>query len=348
MIQLTCCAPTHLDPADKSLWTPVNDAIKTTKACFSKQECSSSFRARDASTFCQHVQQVEQLMRCNYKNYVKIFKDKCDKNGKPVELTDDLLVNHIYGFTPFVEGGCPADANLLADTPGYKDNKSQKYHTVKEQDFDVLQRWKAPLSDPYPAGAFNPWWLLIHANKKDGYPRQYANIANAYAYSVDDAVGNLQADGTGFFVAVGGTKGLPKPVPAETGIIVGLGYSKKDPAVFTKYTICGSQPNVDVKPNFPGFVMNVLQSDLSRCTVTLIDSQNQTYKFKVKASEHYPLDPDTDKSRAMIDCSDNPPNTRVAAWCSKAFAYAIQMPHGDEVHAVTPPACKNTTGNDCQ
>jgi hypothetical protein len=346
MIQMTGAGGTGLTPKP---WKPADEAIKTTKACFTNQPCSADKRLRtgDVSAFCQSVQAVEQLFRCNYKNYAAIYKTKCDPNNNPVDLTEDLLVAHIYGFSPFVEGrpnakACPANANLLENTPGYSANKSEKFHQVKEQNFDVLQRWKT--------GDFDPWWLLIHANKKSGYPTEYANIANAYAYSVDDAVGNLQANGNGFFIAVGGTAGLPNPNPASPPIIVGLGFAKTDAVRFTKYGVClpkGQQPNKVIDPNFPAFDLNALWSNLSKCPITLVDNKNQFYTFKVKPGP-YPYTPDTDKSRAMIDCSDNTPGTRGADWCSRVFAYAIKVTHGDENHAITPPACKNQTGTNCQ
>ena len=39
----------------------------------------------------------------------------------------------------------------------------------------------------------------------------YLNAPYTYAYSVDDAVGNVQTDGTGVIIAVGGTENLPNP-----------------------------------------------------------------------------------------------------------------------------------------
>jgi hypothetical protein len=38
----------------------------------------------------------------------------------------------------------------------------------------------------------------------------HVNAPNMYAYSVDDAVGNIQADGLGFVVDVGSTEHLKK------------------------------------------------------------------------------------------------------------------------------------------
>ena len=37
------------------------------------------------------------------------------------------------------------------------------------------------------------------------------NAPYTYAYSVDDAVGNMQTDGTGLIIAVGGPDNLPNP-----------------------------------------------------------------------------------------------------------------------------------------
>ena len=71
---------------------------------------------------------------------------------------------------------------------------------------------------------------------------------NVYAYSVDDAVGNLQADATGFIIAVGGTRGLPNPTPAAPPVNVNFGYGRTDKVRFEKYGICTAKPNIAVDP----------------------------------------------------------------------------------------------------
>src|SRR5690606_33988886 len=72
-------------------------------------------------TFCDAIVEVKKIMLANYKKYKSLFPNTC--TGTPVKLTDDLMIAHVYGWTPFVEAvedrkGCGPRDNLLADTPG--------------------------------------------------------------------------------------------------------------------------------------------------------------------------------------------------------------------------------------
>ena len=124
------------------------------------------------------------------------------------------IISHAYGWTPFNTdpGGrgdnCPnqpSATHLLQDTPGYWTKNTDgsinyaKYLAVKQK-FDDLQYWP---DHNAPDGTFDPYLLLIHG-------RDYINTDRAYAYSVDDALGNMQVDGDGLIIAVGGSGGLPK------------------------------------------------------------------------------------------------------------------------------------------
>ncbi len=74
--------------------------------------------------------------------------------------------------------GCSPTANLLENTPTYKDNGYAEYLRVK-QEFDKLNYG----TTKNPQYVFNPWVVLIHGGK-------YVDAPNVYAYSVDDAVGD--------------------------------------------------------------------------------------------------------------------------------------------------------------
>src|SRR5262249_7685445 len=51
-----------------------------------------------------------------------------------------------------------------------------------------------------------------------------------YAYSVDDAVGNMQTTGEGLIIAIGGSDGLPNPKPATSPIHMPFGWAATDPS----------------------------------------------------------------------------------------------------------------------
>lgn len=213
-------------------WRPIDKITSAWMNCI---------KPGSTTPYCNSIKTVRQMFVANYNSYRSLYGSKCDKSKQPVVLTEPLMIQHVYGFTPFIENCPDPTANLLENTPGYSDHGSARFHQVKDL-FDKLNY--------LPNAQFNPYVGLIHS-------KQYANIANAYAYSVDDAVGNLQADGTGFIIAVGGTKGLPNPTPATPPINVNFGYAKTDAVRYTKYGICTTTPNKPVNPDFPSFGLNI-------------------------------------------------------------------------------------------
>ena len=275
------------------------------------------------SAICQDIRAVRQLFLDNYKNYREIFPVKCDPGKQPVELTEDLVISHVYGFAPFGENCPSATVNLLENTPGYAVDNSEKFHQIKDV-FDRLQYWKT--------GEFDPYVSLIHG-------ADYVNAPNVYAYSVDDAVGNLQADATGFIIAVGGTRGLPNPNPAAPPVNVNFGYAKTDKVRFEKYGICTTTPDQAIDPDYASFGLSVLSQNLGQCPLSLIDNNGALYTLKLKSGPPYPYEnafgPNT---HAPIDCSGNTPGTPGAGWCNGIFAHS-QKPVGrgpDQSFVITP------------
>jgi hypothetical protein len=294
-------------------WLPIEKLSTNWKACLPD----------NPSKICIDIRAVRQLFLDNYANYKAVFPSKCDAQKGPVELTEDLVISHVYGFTPFGEN-CPSPTvNLLENTPGYAADNSQKFHQIKDI-FDGLQNWKT--------GEFDPYVVLIHGE-------DYVNAPNTYAYSVDDAVGNMQADATGFIIAVGGTKGLPNPNRAAPPVNVNFGYGKTDKVRFMKYGICTATPNMAVDPDFPSIGLSVLAKNLAQCPLSLIDNKGMLYTLKFKSGPPYPfqnhLAPNT---HAPIDCSGNKPGTPAAGWCDQIYAYS-EKPVGrgpDASYVITP------------
>jgi hypothetical protein len=278
-------------------WPPVDKLRANWLACL----------PNNPSATCQNILAVRQLFADNYTNYRTVFPTKCDTKQKPVELTEDLMISHVYGFTPFGDH-CPADANLLEKTPGYATNNSEKFHAIKKI-FDDLQ---------YKDAEFDPYVVLIHG-------KDYVAAPNVYAYSVDDAVGNMQADGTGFIIAVAGTKGLPNPNPAEPPVNVNFGFAKTDKVRFEKYGICTPTPDQAVNPDYASFGLTVQAKNLAQCPLSLIDNQGSLYTFKLKSGPPYPYHDDfAPDTHAPIDCSDNKPDTPGARWCQGIYAHSTK------------------------
>lgn len=309
-------------------WPPIKKLINQWKNCLSDTETSD---------LCVDIRAIREMFQANYDNYVANYKSLgCDTDFKPVKLNENLMISHVYGWGPFNEH-CPADKNLLENTPGYFKNNHRQYQRIKDK-FDDLQNLKS--------GKFDPYVVLIHG-------KNYIDAPNVYAYSVDDAVGNMQVDATGFIIEVGGTEGLPNPNPASPPIHISLGYSRKDDVRFTEYGVCTDPPNKKIDPDFPSFDISV--TSIGACPLTLLDNAGRHYIFEVTREPPYVIFPDgedahwTLESSKYIDCSSNS-DEKARLWCrdeassSGVFGYSQQQigGRGKLVNfVITKPAVKD-------
>lgn len=137
---------------------------------------------------CNEIRIVMELFAFNYKKYMTY---PCSSHAP---LTMELLMQHIYGWVPFNE--CPSGGikNALYDTPGADYNKAVAAYQALQYSY---------LKDP--GSTFNPYVNLIHG-------KDYLNM-DAYAFSIDDASGNVNTEGSGIIIAIGGDEGLPNKNP---------------------------------------------------------------------------------------------------------------------------------------
>jgi hypothetical protein len=310
-------------------------------------------------------------MLANFANYRKIFGTQC--NGTQITLDDNKMVSHVYGWAPFTEAatgtGCPADANLLENTPGYSTGTAPKidyteYLRVKLE-FDKLNygaNIKAPLKDPQYV--FNPWVVLIHGS-------QYVNAPNVYAYSVDDAVGNIQAYGTGFIIDVGSTVHLENQDPAAPPI--NIAYAIGDQTIkFTNYRLCKNDLDHDipVNPAFQSFVISA--NNPETCPIFFLDNKvpPQLYSFTITKPPPFTFFPNPDvppfpmwtqETAAVIDCTADagpaPYQPSSKNWCCEklnppngngVFAYSKPEPHNahqSEIHTAVTHIAEQLTTN---
>ncbi len=304
-------------------WRPVENMKMLWEHCI----------AGGTEPICSNIRDVRDLFAANYatysNNYRSGFSDTCDqtKAPDPATLDEDAMLAHVYGWSPF-NGNCTAQTNLLEDTPGYGSNNYSRYQLVKSE-FDALNNW--------PSGEFNPYVKLVH-------DPQYLNAKYVYAYSVDDAVGNMQTRGEGLIIAVGGTAGLPNPNPATAPIHVPFGWAATDQIKFVKYGICTNTPDQDVNPNFTSFDLSANQ--LSDCTLSFMDNQTPAalYFFQIKTQPPYPSRPADGQpvpavNKTMIDCSGNTQYI-TDTWCANIFGYteAAVGQHKSEDDYVPVPA----------
>ncbi len=293
----------NLTPAPP--WAPIENMKTLWSQC----------TAGGADPICAPIRNIHDLFAANYANYINnyssAFSGTCDQSKAPVtdpkDLDEDAMLAHVYGWGPF-NANCSAETNLLEDTPGYRENNYAQYQAVKS-DFDALNYW--------PTGEFNPYVQLIH-------DPQYLNAQYVYAYSVDDAVGNMQTTGDGLIIAVGGTGGLPNPNPATSPIHVSFGDSPANAIRFVRYGVCTDTPDQDVNPSFASYDLSANQ--IASCVLSFLDNQNTLYVFKITSQPPYPPVPPAGQpvpaeNRLMIDCSGNPERL-IETWCQNIYGFS--------------------------
>ena len=331
--------PDHYDP-NLTQSQPVIRMINLVDAC----------DKGGTAAICGRIRNVLGLLRANFANYKKFYKANgpngdwgCDQSFTPPDtLTDKSLRGHLWGWGPFVEH-CSAGANQLYDTPGYtRQNKQHPYQQVKKE-FDQLQYWdNFPVTDKY--GEFDPYVALIHG-------QTFINAPYVYAYSVDDAFGNMQADGTGLIIEVGGIDQLPNPDHATPNANVGYGRSTKNlntgvTITFLKYGVCTTDPAKFLKvPDFTSFPvpLGINNQTVTNCPMVWVDNFKRTYRFSIKSGPPWPEENKLNPAKnhdPFIDCSKNPAKLNTG-WCNQIFVYQQIDPNDPAdrlVYSVQVPA----------
>jgi hypothetical protein len=308
---------------------------------------------------CGRIKDVTALIQTNYNNYVNVYNTDQDTWTKvwkctaaPVTLTEQLMLAHLYGWGPFnAEPGCASNVNLLEQTPGYTDPSSPQYYANVKGEYDQLQYWFNVVGGEYGQwsystkpdyGQFDPYVALVHSAEP------YVNAPYTYAYSVDDAVGNMQTDRTGLIIAVGGPQNLPNKDHVTREVLFTFGY--KSPYAggidFSQYGRCITAPNTNTVSYYSTSVVpegvNGEANSVENCQITLKDSKNLSYRFKLKG---FPTDfptpvvgqdnwPDAQQiaqiNQQFIDCSGNSNQDVLLSWCQLIFTYQkkdLSNPH---------------------
>jgi hypothetical protein len=301
--------------------------------------------ARDS--ICPQIQDVSALIEADYANYKAVGDLDGDEwktvwgcgSNKPIQRTDELILAHAYAWTPFLEGCTSTTANQLYHTNATDPNDPTMMlqYTAVKAEFDQLQYSLDVLKGKY--GTFDPYVALIHGP-------DYLNAPYTYAYSVDDAVGNMQADGTGLVIAVSGLENLPYPDHATPNVNFNFGYSSSyDGGInFTEYGRCTATPDTPTVSYFASFpvpegIQNTTSS-IVNCTNTMADSKGRLYQFRIKAwpsdsspgaGDGFPgvVNPTPAQLAAanskFIDCTGN--TGQVLNWCHVIYPYQATDPN---------------------
>ena len=275
--------------------------------------------------------QVAELFEKNYASYKKL----CEQT--PVKLDRDQMMANVYGWVPFNSCVPPGGnvINELKDTPGI--GGVDGYHKISHAYVD-LQYHSPP--DPKTFGDFNRYTELIHSAK-------YLHVGE-YAFSIDDAAGNMLEVGDGVNITVGGTNGLGNRNPYDPWrfFLFNVGAAKETGPTWKKYrvctgteaelTACASQaPDRDMKESnrdngdiaYAGIKIGAVQCP---CVIVLEDSNKALYKVRVKK---LPQPPPTHP----INKEGKPPTAIDNSWAKKVRRRLRQrgvLRHGNELRVV--------------
>ncbi|MEP6968512.1 MAG: hypothetical protein ABI906_10570, partial [Pseudomonadota bacterium] len=204
----------------------------------------------DGAPECLNIRAVNELFQKSYDNYLTL---NCNPH---VALDEKRLLQHVYGWVPFNEN-CEnaASANPLYHTPG------ADYPTTAAKYIDLQYLL---------TGVFNPFVRLIHNP-------DFLHM-NAYAFSIDDAVGNMNELGNGLIVAVGGSDGLvnKKAFDKHKVIHVNLGTPRPGFPKWKSYGVCSAKADQDINPKFLSF--SIYSVDYP-CKITVADSNDKDYQL---------------------------------------------------------------------
>ena len=219
-----------------------------------------------------NLEVVKRFFEQNHKSYLQMYGDgKCEgeKPPKP-DFNYWEAITHIYGWVPFNEK-CGAAANPLVDTKidGWDHAKIQFMYI---HDLQYNHRQPSVVADPKLT--FNPYVKLIHNDLK----------MNAYAFSVDDAVGFMSELGDGLVFSVGGSKGLENESQFDyangfslaIGVPQSMSKSANSPLI-KKYGACALKQDA-----------NDMNCEKNKQDVTMPDN-SQVAGFRVGTVAGYPV-----------------------------------------------------------
>ncbi len=233
----------------------------------------------------------------------------------PAAETETLLRQYAYGWVAFTTPKCPSID--LKSTPGTPvlDSVQLKNYLPLEYNYQT---------NPNTKQIFNPYVRLIHD------PAYLA--MSAYAFSVDDAVGNMQEIGNGLVYAFGGPQGLPIPKPYDPATIFYVNTG--GPPDFQKWLICPAvngqpAPSCDANSSdgspFQNRSFKVAEVDYP-VTLSLIDGRGRPYTLVV------PRSPDTySDSKAWANGNGSSCAAPNPSWCSGLDPNIQPAPNGVKV-----------------
>ncbi|TAN09157.1 MAG: hypothetical protein EPN34_15120 [Burkholderiaceae bacterium] len=304
-------------------WDPADGAPAATETC--------------PAAMHSDMQLIYAFFKQNYQSYESDYNGPgCARTAPQVPFNYTTVLRHVYGWVPYNENCGNAGLNPLADTTVTVNGTTWTHAQVQSMYIEDLQYNYRTQTDPN--FIFNPYVKLIHEDLD----------MNAYGFSVDDAVGFMQEDGSGLIYTVGGPSGLPNEgkfsYQGGFSVVLGppAGYADTDKPYLKSYGVCvynAAKSNCDtVKQDMTlsqaeqisGFRVGTVASYPIR--VSLTDVDNNVYSFDVTSSFSCKVGPgdqpcQPEKSSIVSNCTVTGANispSSSADWCRGANPNSAQ------------------------
>jgi len=270
-------------------------------------------------------------------NYIQYKNDPTCDPAHRVALKPMVMLAQIYGWVPFNQY-CQkgAAANSLCKTSHDRtdpaiNNPDPTVCTVEYYQLHQAYRKLEYSYKEYRTGQqynFNPYVELIHGSN-------YMAM-DAYAFSIDDAVGNMQELGTGLIIAVGGPKGLVNNIPfnPRRAIMVNLG----DPNALNRpewlgYGACdlgtvNCKPDMTLLPHTTSFKLGTIKKFPTQVIIT--DALQRQYKFEISGLSKDNTLPPNAVNKATCTAPDN-------SWCEGVYVHISTDENGHKVNNIQGP-----------
>ncbi|STX29932.1 Uncharacterised protein [Legionella beliardensis] len=285
------------------------------------------------------IWKVHQLFMQNYKQYQN--DPTCDSAQFLADLKaqkvpfNRVLLARIYGWVPFndyCQKGAAANSLCKTSTDTQDPALSNPDPTVCTAQYQDAHQTYRDLQYAYTqtkynvdnAHNFNPYVELIHG-------KNFLNM-DAYAFSIDDAVGNMQEAGDGLVVAVGGVKGLVNrnPYNPKLAVTVTMGKPQDGRPTWKAFDACNVNaavciPQTPIPAGGTSFKLGSIKKFPIK--VAIKDSADRIYQFIIQSGptpqNNYtiPVDAILKDSCKVTDSNNNP----VDGWC---VPFTNKVDHG--------------------
>lgn len=266
-----------------------------------------------------------------------------DLNAQNVSISQETLAR-IYGWVPFndycVEKSAanslcktssnPKDAAILDPNKNICSDEYKTTHKLyRDLEYSYTRNKYGPADVQH---TFNPYVQLIHGANFLGM--------NGYAFSIDDAVGNMQESGSGLIIAVGGTRGLEnkKAYNPKAAITVSMGSPGPNSPIWKKFDACNAAIQCEPRSDLLNGATNFKLGTISKFPIKVVikDSADRRYEFIVKAgpskANGFKIPADAVTGCKVTDANGN---SIVSTWC---------VPYTEQGHG-TPYAHSGTDEN---